>query len=83
MGHTPAVAHCPATVKSGVMVGWTRHVVGHHIDEIQVFDKVTVVVIARTRRRGHGEQQFVAQGVAQVAHQEGVVALLVRGRDLS
>ena len=49
MRYLPGISDGAAPIECRMMIGWRGHVVGHHIDKVQILDAMLVVIIVRTR----------------------------------
>ena len=63
-----------------MMIGSIPHIVGHHIDEVEVLNAALEVDILRTAHTRQSQPALLSQGLSEVAHQQGEVLSVVRRR---
>ena len=69
-------------VERRVVLGCVAHVVGHDVDHVEVLHAALEVDELCAAHACEGEPEFAAQGLAEVAHQQGeVLGVLRRGAD--
>ena len=66
-------------VQGAVVLGRMAHVIGHHVDEVQIGDGLLEVHVLRVRGRCHGQEPVVSERFPEILHQQGEVLGVLGG----
>ena len=67
-------------VEGAVVLGRVTHVVGHHVDEVHVLDRLLEVHVFGVGGRCHGQEPVLSERRPQVMHQQREVLFVIRRR---